>query len=127
MAAIVARARVGAVGNPFHDTVQVEAAAGGRYGAVVDPGWGLRPVPQGGIVTALAVRAMAAELGDDEQRLRTLTTVFAAQVASGPVEIDVEVLRRGRSMSHLRAEVRNPGSARGHLTTAVFGRPREGF
>ncbi len=115
------------MGNPFHDTVQVEAAGGGRYGAVVDAGWGLRPIPQGGIVTAVALRAMAAELGDEEQRLRTLHTVFAAQVASGPVEVDVEVLRRGRSMSHLRAEVRNPGAPRGHLTTAVFGRTREGF
>jgi hypothetical protein len=30
-------------------------------------------------------------------------------------------------MSHLRAEVRNPGAARGHLTTAVFGATRRGF
>ena len=43
------------------------------------------------------------------------------------MEIDVEVLRRGRSMSHLRAEVRNPGAARGHLTTGVYGATREGF
>jgi len=30
-------------------------------------------------------------------------------------------------MSHLRAEVRNPAAARGHLTSAVFGSPRQGF
>ena len=30
-------------------------------------------------------------------------------------------------MSHLRAEVRNPAAACGHLTTAVFGSPRRGF
>ena len=30
-------------------------------------------------------------------------------------------------MSHLRNEVRNPGTARGHLTTAIFGGPRRGF
>lgn len=115
------------MGSCFSDTVVVAPAGGGRYDAVVDPGWNLQPLPQGGIVTALALRAMTAELGHDEQRLRTLHTVFAAQVASGPVVIDVEVLRRGRSMSHLRAEVRNPGAARGHLTTAVFGSAREGF
>ncbi len=45
--------------------------------------------------------------------LRTLHTTFAAQVADGPVTVDVELLRRGRSMSHLRAEVANPGSPPG--------------
>ncbi len=30
-------------------------------------------------------------------------------------------------MSHLRAEVRNPAAAHGHLTSAVFGSPRQGF
>jgi acyl-CoA thioesterase len=115
------------VGTPFHDTVDSVQGGSGAYRAELDAGWNLRPIPQGGIVTALALRAMQRELGDDEQRLRTLSTVFAAQVADGPVEIDVEVLRSGRSMSHLRAEVRSPGASRGHITTAVFGRAREGF
>lgn len=99
----------------------------GRYDATIAERWNLRPLPQGGVVTALALRAMADALDDPDQRLRLLHTTFAAQVASGPVEIDVEVLRRGRSMSHLRAEVRNVGASRGHLTTAVFGGARRGF
>jgi acyl-CoA thioesterase len=70
---------------------------------------------------------MAAELGHDEQRLRVVHTTFAAQVAHGEVEVDVDVLRRGRSMSHLRAEVRNVGADRGHLTTGIFGSSRPGF
>lgn len=113
--------------NSFLDTTQVVPAGDGRYDATVDPRWNLRPLPQGGIVSAVALRAMSAELDDPGQRLRTLHTTFAAQVADGPVEVDVEVLRRGRSMSHLRAEVRNPGAARGHLTTAVYGSTRRGF
>ena len=63
----------------------------------------------------------------DEQVPRTLHTTFAAQVTEGPLEVDVEVLRPGRSMSQVRAEVRNPGAARGHLTTCVFGARRDGF
>jgi acyl-CoA thioesterase len=70
---------------------------------------------------------MAAELAHDDQRLRSLHTTYLAPVAHGTVEIDVEVLRRGRSMSHVRAEVRNPGSPHGHVTTAVFGSARRGF
>ncbi len=105
----------------------VQAVAPGRYAGEIDAVWNLRPLPQGGIVTALGLRAMVAHVGDATQRLRTLHTTFAGKVAHGPVEIDVELLRQGRSMSHLRAEVRNPGAARGHLTTAIFGAPRPGF
>jgi acyl-CoA thioesterase len=115
------------VGNPFLETTTVTRVDDGSYRGVVDEAWNLRPLPQGGIVTAMAVRAMATELDDPVQRLRTLHTTFVAQVTDGPVSIDVEMLRRGRSVSHLRAEVRNDGAARGHVTTAVFGAPREGF
>ncbi len=89
--------------------------------------WNLSPLPQGGIISALALRAMADALGDPAQVLRTLHTTFVARVADGPVSIEVELLRRGRSMSHLRAEVSNRGEERGHLTTAVFGAKRPGF
>ena len=51
---------------------------------------------------------MQAELSTGGQSLRSLHTTFAAPVSYGAVDINVEVLRRGRSMSHLRAEVRNP-------------------
>ena len=78
-------------------------------------------------MAAVAVRAMAAELGDSGQRLRTSHTTFVAPVTHGALEIDVEVLRRGRSMSHLRAELRNPAATHGHVTTAVFGSNRRGF
>ena len=66
--------------TPFAEATAVTAVGPGRYTATVDPSWNLRPLPQGGIVTALALRAMAAELDDPAQRLRTLHTVFVAQV-----------------------------------------------
>ncbi|MEY2477387.1 MAG: hypothetical protein QOG87_2702 [Actinomycetota bacterium] len=115
------------MGTPFWAATDVRAAGDGRYVADLDERWNLRPLPQGGIVTAAAVRAMETELAHDEQRPRTLHTTFAAQVAHGPLEIDVEILRAGRSMSQVRAEVRNPGAARGHLTTCIFGASRAGF
>ena len=115
------------VGNPFFDETRVAAVGAGRYEAAIDEAWNLRPLPQGGIATALAVRAMADTLDDPTQRLRTLHTVFVAQVAHGPVRIDVELLRHGRSMSHLRAEVASIGASRGHVTTGVFGTTRTGF
>jgi acyl-CoA thioesterase len=115
------------MGNPFFEATTVRRVEPGRYAAELDERWNLRPLPQGGIVTALAVRAMQDALDRPDQKPRTLHTTFAGQVAHGPLEVDVEVLRAGRTMSQVRGEVRNQGSDRGHLTTCVFGRSRRGF
>lgn len=98
----------------------------GRYRVDVDKGWNCPVVPHGGIMAAVAARAMEQEVGDPTQVLRTLTTVFAAQVPAGPVTVDVEVLRRGRSISQATANVRGEGAEAGHTTVAVFGRARIG-
>jgi len=109
--------------------LEVTAVAGrpGHFTAELAPRWMLVLVPQGGAVAVLAARAMAAHLDVPEQRLRSLTTVFAGQVALGPVEIEVTVLRRGRSMSQLQATVTSPGADAGLTAVAVFGAPRRGF
>lgn len=115
--------------TPFDVATRPVPVAGvaGRFRGEIDESWGLRPLPQGGVVTALAVRAMADELAEPTHRLRTLHTTFVAPVGPGTVDVAVEVIRSGRSMSHVRAEVRSPGATHGHLTTAVFGGPRRGF
>lgn len=99
----------------------------GRYRTTITPTWTLAVVPLGGIVTAIAIEAMVRELDTPDQALRTQTSVYAGQVAEGPVEIDVTVLRRGRSMSQLAATVRNPGAGAGLTVVAVFGAARRGL
>ncbi len=113
--------------DTFATVTTVAPVEPGRYEATIHESWNLRPLPQGGIVSAIALRAMADALAEPTQVLRSLHTTFVAQVAHGPVSVEVEVLRRGRSMSHLRAEVANPGAARGHVTTGIFGSSRPGF
>ena len=66
------------MGTLFSDTTQVVQVDAGRFSARVDPRWNLLPLPQGGIVTALALRAMTAALDDPTQRLRTSHGTFAA-------------------------------------------------
>ena len=101
--------------------------AGHRFTTSISPMWQLAIVPQGGIVAAIAVRAMERVLGDPSQTLRTMTAMFAGQVACGPVVVDVQLLRRGRSMSQLTATVRNPDAEAGLTAVAAFGAPRRGF
>jgi acyl-CoA thioesterase len=105
----------------------VERIAAGCYRATLSDDWGAPSQPQGGVVTAVGLRAMGIELDVPAQRLRSVTTVFAAQVRSGPVEIDVAVLRRGRSMSQVSATVRSAGEPAGATAIAVFGGRRPGF
>ncbi|HEX6167851.1 MAG TPA: acyl-CoA thioesterase domain-containing protein, partial [Acidimicrobiales bacterium] len=110
--------------------VAPDTARPGRYHVDVDPRWNCPVVPQGGLMAALAAQAMATELAMPDERLRSLTTVFASQVPAGPVAIDVTVLRRGRTMSQAVATARGGGDAAdgpGHTTVAVFGRDRGGF
>lgn len=120
---------MGATERTEWDDLQLEQdpARPGRYTTTISDRWMLFVVPQGGIVAALAARAMELELGDPTQTLRTISAVFAGQVGLGPVEIDVQVLRRGRSMSQLTASVRNVGAAAGLTAIAAFGAQRRGF
>jgi len=114
-------------GTMFERGTAVEPRLDGAYVAHIGEEWNCPIVPHGGLVTAAALRAMAEEIGDPEQSLRSVSTVFAAQVQAGDVEIDVSVLRRGRSLTQLAASVHNPDAAAGHSLVAVFGTARPGF
>ena len=89
--------------------------------------WCALEVPQGGIVAGVAARAMATALDAPELSLRSITSVVAAPVRTGPIEVDVTVLRRGRSVAQATATVRNEGAAAGTTAIAVFGASRVGF
>lgn len=99
----------------------------GRVAAHLGEQWNCPIVPQGGIVAATAARAMETSLAEPALSLRSISGVFAGPVRDGEIEIEVEVLRRGRSMSQVRASLRNPGAAAGFDALAVFGSEREGF
>lgn len=110
----------------FAEDVVVEPVADGRYRVELDSSWDVVALPQGGVVASLGLRAAAAELGRPELELRTCTTVFAGQVVAGELEVDVRVLRRGRTAAQVLTEVRNRGAGAGATTVAVFGSQRRG-
>jgi acyl-CoA thioesterase len=114
------------MGGTFADDVAVQPAGDGRYIAVLDHSWDLVPLPQGGIVASLALRAAAEEIADPGQELRTCTAVFAGQVSAGVLEVEVSLLRRGRSATQAMATVRNLGADSGTTVLAVFGSTRRG-
>jgi acyl-CoA thioesterase len=107
--------------------VQPLAAAPGWYTAELPPSWNFR-TPSGGVLMATALRAMRAELADPDYPLISATTVFCSAVPDGPVEIRVEVLRKGGAAAQLRAALSStslPGP--GLEVSATFARRRSGF
>jgi acyl-CoA thioesterase len=113
-------------GSRFAEQVQVEKVGDGRYRAFLSHDWDLLPLPQGGIVAAFGLRASEAEIRDPSHRLRSMTAVFAGKVAAGELEIEVEVLRHGRSASQVHVKLRNAGETTGMSILAVFGSQRPG-
>jgi acyl-CoA thioesterase len=114
------------VGGTFAGDVRVQRVGDGRYVSALDHSWDLVPLPQGGIVASFALRAAAEELERSAQQLRSCTAVFAGQVTAGELEVEVEVLRRGRSASQVMARVHNRGATSGTTVLAVFGARRRG-
>ena len=124
------------MGGTFETDIVVEAAGPGRYRAELSHDWDLIALPQGGIVVSFALRAAAdavtsASPGPPDpaeavQTLRTCTAVFAGPVAAGELEVDVHVLRRGRSATQVVSTVRNRGETSGTTVMAVFGSRRRG-
>lgn len=110
----------------FSEEVEVRAGDAGHYTAQLSHDWDLFPLPQGGVISAFALRAAEQELARADQTLRSCTAVFAGQVSAGDLEISTTVLRRGRSASQVLATVRNVGAPAGATAIAVFGASRPG-
>ncbi len=101
-------------------------AAPGWFTAELPDHWNFR-TPSGGVLMTVAMRAMEAELDDPELHPVGAHTVFCSPVPHGPLEIRVEVLRRGNAAAQVRAALSStalPGP--GLEVTATFARTRTG-
>ena len=113
------------VGARAWESTEVTAVGAGAYRATIGPEWVLAMVPQGGLLAAIAARAMAAELQTDLP-LRAIHGVFTSPVPDGEVQISARVLRAGRRVSQASADVTGIGASSGFSAVAVFGGDREG-
>jgi acyl-CoA thioesterase len=111
--------------NPWDSTIVTRHGAG-HFTATIGDMWRLAFVPQGGVVAAIAARAMETALGTG-QPLRSFHGVFVSPIPVGPVEVDVSVLRSGRSVSQVQAIAHAPGAEQGFTALAAFGHERQGF
>lgn len=79
----------------------------GEWKGNLDEGWDILGVTNGGYIMAVAARAMGAEL--EGRHLMSVTGSFLNPAGAGPIVIDVEILKQGRSLSMARAKVSKEG------------------
>lgn len=91
----------------------------------LDDGWWAGNGPNGGYLAAVLVRAVEAQLGDDDRRIRSVTIHFLSKAIGGPAEIEVSTLRQGRSVSTFTAALTQQGKL---IATALgaIGTDRDG-
>lgn len=92
----------------------------GRWSAHLAEGWDIFGVTNGGYLMAIATRAMEAESGG--RILISATGSYLNPAGAGPVDVDVEVLKEGRSLSTLRATISTAGRSLVYVT-GVFTDP----
>ena len=117
-----------AAASEFDTDTAVRRASGtpgpGRWLADLTNRWDINDKPNGGYVLATAVRAMAGAVPDHPHPF-TVTAHYLRPSQSGPVEIDVEVVRTGRKLATVSASFVQAGKERirllgtfGNLTEA---------
>jgi acyl-CoA thioesterase len=101
--------------------------APGWYEARLSDAWSWL-LPAGGVLMTVALRAIQAELADPGLRPISATALFCKPVPAGPLEVRVEILRRGNAVAQVRAALRAVSSRGPDLeVSATFGRERPGL
>jgi hypothetical protein len=101
----------------FDRDTAVAAVGDGRWRATVDDSWGTGHSPNGGFLAAVAARAAAAAAGRPDPL--SVTAHFLRATAPGDVDVDVEVVRRGRALATVAARLHQDGAERLRLLAAV--------
>jgi acyl-coenzyme A thioesterase PaaI-like protein len=80
-----------------------------EFGVDLDPLWSARDVLQGGYLLAILGRAAGETIGHAPPHLSSASAVFLHAPQPGPAIARIDVLRTGRSTTHLRGQLRQDG------------------
>jgi len=114
--------------SAFDEVSAVRPVADGRYTADVHPQWSIAGKPNGGYLLALCAQAALAELregGEHHPHIIAASATYLSATPFGPVRLQVEELRRGRSSSVLRTRLLTEDGELRVEATITLGRLRE--
>lgn len=110
--------------NRFDRDTAVEPLGGGVFEARIDRGWWVVRGPNGGYVAAIVLRALAGVV-DADRAPRSLTVHYTAPPEEGPVRVETQVERVGRSLTAVSGRMLQ-GDRVLALALAAFSKPRAG-
>jgi acyl-CoA thioesterase len=94
--------------HQFDEATAIEVVeAGARYAGAVTEDWSISGIPNGGYLTAIAMRAMAQAAPHPDPF--SVTTHYLRPARPGPVMIDVAVVRAGRRHATVEATISQDG------------------
>ena len=93
----------------FDEVTALEPLDSPTFGATVDPGWGIGGRPNGGYL--LATLARAATTVVPHEHVLAAGAHYLRSPEPGPVQIETEQLRTGRTASQVRARLSQDGTA----------------
>lgn len=109
--------------SDLHTITTPRLLSEGRYAWTVPPGWRQGRGAFGGLVLAGLTRAIEAHEADAARVLRSLNAELPGPTRAGEVEILVETLREGSSVSTVSARLVQGGNVQAHAV-AVLGEDR---
>lgn len=92
---------------PFDEVTSVTMTSPGRFTADVHPGWAISGKPNGGYLLAILGRAAANTSSHPDPV--AASAHYLRSPEPGPVTVETEVVREGRSASQLRARMSQAG------------------
>jgi acyl-coenzyme A thioesterase PaaI-like protein len=96
----------------FEDATELTAEPGDGEGqawtAQLDPQWSVGGRPHGGYLLALLARAALAATPDHPHPL-SASAVYASSPEAGPAQVRTELIRKGRTASHVRGRLTQDG------------------
>ena len=102
------------VQHEFDLATAVHPEADGAYRVDIDAGFTVGPKPNGGYLLACVARAASEALGgrgSSHRHALAATAHYLGAPDPGPATIEVEVLRKGRSASQVRAAMHRGAAA----------------
>lgn len=103
----------------FDDDTRVLPAGEGRFSGTVHPAWNIGANPNGGYLLSLAAQALRQAVPQHPDPLSITTHYLRPGQPGQPCDIDVQVLRSGRTLSTVRATLAQDGGARLEVLAAM--------
>ncbi len=103
----------------FETDTRVEKIADNRFKVLVDPGWNISANPNGGYLVSLVTRAMVAHVSHPDP-ISITTHYLRPGVANTEGEVQIDVIRTGRTISTVRGTLMQEGKQRLEVI-AAFG------